>query len=103
MPRPGGRDAVFVIHLVHPPHATTTTTYENGERLRRRLVKQPNKPVYRALGNPTRGQGHYIKVTVDDNLAARSIGNQDLRVLSKALAMDQESLSGGFMGKDQEN
>ena len=25
-------------HLVHPPHATTTTMYENGERLRRRLV-----------------------------------------------------------------
>ena len=21
-------------------------------------LKQPNKPVYRALGNPTRGQGH---------------------------------------------
>ena len=26
-----------------------------------------------------------------------------LEELSKALAMDQESLSGGFMGKDQEN
>ena len=26
-----------------------------------------------------------------------------LEVLSKALAMDQELLSGGFMGKDQEN
>ena len=38
-------------------------------------VKQPNKPVYRAFGNPTRGKVTESKVTVKVDLAARSIGN----------------------------
>ena len=38
-------------------------------------LKQPNKPVYRALGNPTRGKVTESKVTVEVDLAARSIGN----------------------------
>ena len=38
-------------------------------------VKQPNKPVYRALGNPTRGGVTESKVTVEVDLAVQSIGN----------------------------
>ena len=65
-------------------------------------LKQPNKPVYRALGNPIRG-----RVTSQSDcrgwLSCAVYWQLRLGVLSKALAMDQESLSGGFMGKDQEN
>ena len=39
------------------------------------MVKQPNKPVYCALGNPTRGKVTESKVTVEVDLAAWSIGN----------------------------
>ena len=62
------------------------------------------------LGNPSKG-----KVTSQSDCqgdqVAQSTGNQDYGQaakrpegrLSKALAMDQELLCGGFMGKDQEN
>ena len=41
------------------------------------ILKQPNKPVYRTLGNPTRGKVTESKVTVEVDLAVRSIGNWD--------------------------
>ena len=47
----------------------------NGGEWGNGRMKQPNKPVYRALGNPTRGKVTESKVTVEVDLAARSIGN----------------------------
>ena len=87
---------ILNFHL-HIPSST-----KHGQAPPSITVKQSKKPVEVSLGNLSKGT-----ITCQSDcrrgLSCAVYWQQRLRWLSKALAVDQELLSGGFMGKDQEN